>query len=115
MKYRHYAPQGKVVIVLGSRQAAAKYIHARFGPGDRVLCFQEELPLYRDCLPLAYGREAEPETLSAGLFSALRELDSPQVKRIFARCPSWEGIGYAVANRLSKAAGFVTVDAEAEI
>ena len=101
MKYRHYAPQGKVIIVRGSSQAAA--------PGDRVLCFQEELPLYGDCQPLAYGREAEPETLSAGLFAALRELDSPQVQRIFARCPAGNGVGFAVANRLAKAAAFTAV------
>lgn len=112
MKYRHYAPQGKVIIVRGSSPAAARYVHDHFVPGDRVLCFQEELPLYGDCRPLAYGREAEPETLSAGLFSALRELDSPQIQRIFARCPAGEGVGFAVANRLAKAAAFTFVDAE---
>ena len=112
MKYRHYAPQGKVLIVRGSSQAAARYVHDHFASGDRVLCFQEELPLYGDCRPLAYGREAEPETLSAGLFAALRELDSPQVRRIFARCPAGNGVGFAVANRLAKAAAFTYVDAE---
>ena len=39
MKYRHYAPQEPVVIVAGSREKAAEYIHRHFVSGDRVLCF----------------------------------------------------------------------------
>ena len=114
MKYRHYAPQEPVVIVAGSREKAAQYIHRHFVPGDRVLCFQEELPLYRDCNPLAYGKEAEVETLSAGLFAALRELDDASIHQVYARCPVGGGVAYAVQNRLKKAAAFHIVDAEAE-
>ncbi len=114
MKYKHYAPQAEVIIVSGSRKAAARYIGAHFAPGDRVLCFSEELPLYWDCAPLAYGQEADAATLSAGLFAALRELDRPDIRRIFARCPTGGGIAYAVQNRLKKAAGFHIVDAEAQ-
>lgn len=114
MKYRHYAPQAPVTIVAGARERAAAYIRRRFVSGDRVLCFREELPLYEGCAPLAYGSEADAATLSAGLFSALRELDDPQVHRIYARCPVGGGIAYAVQNRLKKAAAFQIVDAEAE-
>ncbi len=114
MKYRHYAPAEPVVIVSGSRQAAAAYIHRHFQPGDRVLCFEEELPLYADCAPLAYGREADVATLSAGLFAALRELDDPAIHQVYARCPVGGGVAYAVQNRLKKAAAFHIVDAEKE-
>ncbi len=114
MKYKHYAPDCAVLIVSGSREAAAKYIHRHFQSGDRVLCFEEELPLYETCAPLAYGKEADVNTLSAGLFAALRELDDPAVKRVFARCPVGGGVAYAVQNRLKKAAGFHIIDAETE-
>ena len=114
MKYRHYAPQEPVVIVSGSREAASRYIHRHFVPGDRVLCFAEELPLYADCAPLAYGTEADVNTLSAGLFAALRELDDPSIHQVYARCPVGGGVAYAVQNRLKKAAAFHIVDAEAE-
>ena len=114
MKYRHYAPQEPVLIVSGSREKAAAYIRAHFSPGDRVLCFEEELPLYEDCDPLSYGREADVASLSAGLFAALRILDSPSVGKVFARCPVGGGVAYAVQNRLQKAAAFHIVDAEAE-
>ncbi len=112
MKYRHYAPQCRVVIVEGSSRAAARYIAAHWQAADRVLCFDEELPLYRGFAPLAYGREADPMTLSAGLFAALRQLDDPAVGTVWARCPQALGVGSAVSNRLRKAAGFVCVNGE---
>ena len=115
MKYRHYAPSEPVVIVSGSREKAAQYIHRHFEPGDRVLCFAEELPLYADCNPLSYGQEADVNTLSAGLFAALRELDDPSIHQVYARCPVGGGVAYAVQNRLKKAAAFHIVDAEVEV
>ena len=115
MKYRHYAPQEPVVIVSGSREKAAAYIRRHFEPGDRVLCFEEELPLYEGCAPLSYGQEADVNTLSAGLFAALRELDDPTIHQVYARCPVGGGVAYAVQNRLKKAAAFHIVDAEEEL
>ncbi len=114
MKYRHYAPECEILIVSGDRAAAARYIRAHYQPGDRVLCFEEELALYAGCAPLAYGRESDAQTLSAGLFDALRRLDDPSVRRVYARCPVGGGVAYAVQNRLKKAAAFHIVDAEVE-
>ena len=112
MKYRHYAPAEPVIIVSGAREKAAAYIHRHFAPGDRVLCFEEELPLYADCNPLSYGKESDVNTLSAGLFAALRELDDSRISKVYARCPVGGGVAYAVQNRLKKAAAFHIVDAE---
>ena len=115
MKYRHYAPAEPVIIVAGSREKAAEYIHRHYVPGDRVLCFEEELPLYADCDPLSYGKEADVSTLSAGLFAALRELDDSSISKVYARCPEGGGVAYAVQNRLKKAAAFHIVNAEVEV
>ena len=115
MKYRHYAPSEPVVIVSGNREKAAQYIRSHFEEGDRVLCFEEELPLYEGCAPLSYGKEADVNTLSAGLFAALRELDDPAIHQVYARCPVGGCVAYAVQNRLKKAAAFHIVDAEEEV
>ena len=112
MKYKHYAPSAEVIIVSGSSEAASHYIHTHFASGDATLCFEEELPLYGDCNPTAYGRLDAPQTLSAGLFAALRDLDRPDIRTIYARCPEGGGLAYAIGNRLKKAAGFHIVDAE---
>ena len=114
MKYKHYAPQCQVVIVSGSREKAAAYIRSHYTQGDRVLCFEEELPLYEGCDPLAYGKEADVDCLSAGLFAALRILDNPNIGMVFARCPVGGGVAYAVQNRLKKAAAFHIIDAEGD-
>ena len=100
MKYRHYAPACQVVIVSGTSEKAAACIRKLYKPGDRVLCFQEELSLFEGCNPLSYGTEADLISLSAGLFAALRELDDPAVQKVYARCPEGDGIAYAIQNRL---------------
>ena len=114
MKYKHYAPSAEVYIVSGSSEAAAAYVRRRFTEGDAVLCFEEELPLFAGCNPIAYGKYGDMKTLSAGLFAALRELDRPEIKTIYARCPEGGGIACAVGNRLKKAAAFRVVDPEAD-
>lgn len=112
MKYKHYAPAASVIIVAGSRERAAAWIRRHFVQPNAVLCFEEELPLYRDLNPTVYGYEADVESLSHNLFAALRELDHPEIGTIFARCPEGGGLARAVQNRLKKSAGFHIVDAD---
>ena len=111
MKYRHYAPDCKVEIIDGDSIAAAGYIGLHWQPGNRVLCFEEELELFRDFAPLAYGQKQDADSLTAGLFAALRQLDDPSVGTVFARCPKGSGKALAVQNRLEKAAGFCRINA----
>ena len=110
MKYRHYAPDCKVLIVEKDLPAAVSYVKKHWVPGNRVLCFDEELEAFAPFAPLAYGRERDPDTLMAGLFAALRELDDPTIGTVFARCPRGSGKALAVQNRLAKAAGFTYVN-----
>ena len=79
---------------------------------------EELIALFRDgeqeAMPLpcvTYGREDDPLTQSHRLFTALRELDERGAERVYARCPSAEGVGMAVYNRLLRAAGFHVIDA----
>ena len=106
MKYRHYAPDCQVLIVDGDLLAAERYIRQNFRPGNRVLCFEEELEVFAEFAPLAYGRKADTDSLLAGLFAALRQLDDPAIGTVFARCPTGSGKALAVQNRLGKAAAF---------
>ena len=110
MKYKHYAPKGDVRIVSGSAEAAAAYVRAHAAPGTAVLCYEEELPLYGGLTAVSYGSGSDPESLAHGLFAALREMDEAGYAVIYARCPEDGGVGYAVQNRLKKAAGFQIVE-----
>ena len=111
MKYRHYAPDCRVVIVDGDLLATKAYIQKHWAPGNRVLCFEEELDIFAPFSPLAYGRSSDMDTLTAGLFAALRQLDDPSIGTVFARCPRGSGKALAVQNRLEKAAGFCRINA----
>ncbi len=110
MKYRHYAPDCRVLIVEGDLPAALSYVKKHWVSGNRVLCFDEELEAFTPFAPLAYGREHDHDTLMASLFAALRELDDPAIGTVFARRPRGSGKALAVQNRLSKAAGFQHVN-----
>ena len=109
MKYRHYAPDCQVLIVDGDLPAAVGYVKEHFVPGNRVLCFEEELDAFQEWNPLAYGKGSDLDTLLAGLFAALRKLDDKRIGTVFARCPHGSGKALAVQNRLGKAAGFTQV------
>ena len=94
MKYKHYAPAAQVLIVDGPVDAAARYIRKHWKPGNRVLCFQEELTAFSGLNPLAYGQKSNPDSLMAGLFAALREVDDPAIGMVFwPRLPVSAGSG----------------------
>ncbi len=105
MKYRHYSPQAEVRLLRGELARICEYVDRLPDEGTAVLCFAGEESLFPGKRTLAYGREDAPESLAAGLFDSLRALDAPEIRLICARCPSEEGVGRAVVNRLKKAAG----------
>ncbi len=110
MKYKHYAPASPVVIVDGSAEAFCNFVVSECADKKvAVLCFEEELELFRDTdiKAVPYGRLSHPDELAAELFSALRELDDIAPDIIYAREPDCkDGMELAVVNRLSRAAGF---------
>ena len=106
MKYRHYAPAAEPILVrCGDGETFRQYAAGLPDEGTAVLCWTGEAERFPGKRVLAYGRGDEPETLAANVFAALRELDTPDIRRILARCPEEKGVGLAVVNRLKKAAG----------
>ena len=61
---------------------------------------------------LSIGRLSEPDTVSHRLFAVLREMDDAGVEVLFSEVLPAEGLGLAIMNRLSRAAGFRTIDAD---
>ena len=109
MKYKHYAPAAAVTILRGTRQAYLDYVNAHAQSGVFALCFAEDGPALR--VPfVSYGSEEDSASQARLLFDALRLLDERGAKQVFARCPSQEGVGLAVYNRLIRAAGFSFLD-----
>lgn len=105
MKYRHYSPQAEVRLLRGDKSAIQDYVNRISDEGTAVLCFAGEEGSFPGKRVLSYGREEAPEEQAAAVFDALRALDTPAVRLICAVCPPEEGVGFAVVNRLKKAAG----------
>ncbi len=113
MKYKHYAPQARVVLVKGSPAAFAAFVgeKAATQEGLYALCFDgEEEGIPVPCL--TYGGRADAADQAHRLFTALRQLDDTGARLVYAACPSPEGVGLAVYNRILRAAGFevITLD-----
>ncbi len=112
MKYTHYAPKGKLTLVLASdSERRTTWINdelaLRKAAGERtgVLAAEERAAGYAADVVEVFGREAEPDTFAYGLYEALRRFDEAGATYILAEGVSEEGIGAAVMNRLRKAAG----------
>ena len=103
MKYKHYSPKANVTIVSGSREKYLEFVNGHSAEGVFAMPFDEDEKLCEiPCVP--YG-DTDGEQ-AARLFSVLRKFDEMNAKQVYARCPSQDGVGLAVYNRLLRAAGF---------
>lgn len=106
MKYRHYSPKANVTIIEGSSEEYLEYVNSRVGDGVFAMSFDSAAADCKiPCIP--YGDTSEEQ--AAKLFSVLREFDEIGAKQVYAQCPSSNGVGLAVYNRLLRAAGFEIV------
>lgn len=114
MKYRHYAPRAKMVLVRGYDTQVREYIHSKISHSNLkcgVLCFDGEQEYFKQATAVkSYGNHSQPETLAHGVFDALRYFDETDVEIIYARVSDGSGIEMAVYNRLLKAAAFNVIE-----
>lgn len=108
MKYKHYAPTARVVLVDGTPQQYRAFVNESKEDGVMALCFEgEETGL---TVPfLTYGRRDDAATQAKRIFEMLRRVDEQGAKLVYTACPSADGIGLAVFNRLLRAAGFEVI------
>ncbi len=107
MKYRHYAPDTKVVLLDGKDSEIFEYIEEQSKSIKvGVMLFEDEIPKYSG-LPitvLSLGcHDSKSEAHS--LFSRLRETDKYSCDVFYIKVPDKSGIGLAIYNRMLKAAG----------
>ena len=108
MKYKHYAPKTKVVII---KADSKKYIEFISSQNKKVaaLCFEDEAE--KISVPcVTYGQSFDSSSQAKRLFDALRELDEIDAEIAYAHCPSDKGVGLAVYNRLLRSAGFEVIE-----
>ncbi|MDI3316822.1 MAG: L-threonylcarbamoyladenylate synthase [Bacillota bacterium] len=110
MKYRHYAPRVPLYLVRGEearvRETTAELIRRLRTGGGRVAVIapRESMGYYDADFRLDLGPRADPSAWATRLFRALREAERTGAAAIVAEAPPAEGLGLAVAERLSRAA-----------
>ena len=109
MKYKHYSPNAKVIILKGSFEKFQEYIENNKTKNTFALCFDEE-DKFLSVPSICYGKKGDSTSQAHNLFSCLRELDNKGASFVFARCPEITGAGLAVYNRLIRSAGFEIIE-----
>ncbi len=105
MKYKHYSPKTKVVLVRGTREKYCEFVNSKQDESAVALCFSEDSEGIK-IKTVTYGKASDEMSLANGIFSALRRLDEMEVEVAYAHSPSLSGVGLAVYNRLIRAAAF---------
>ncbi len=102
MKYKHYAPKGDLIVLDGDfdkiKSLVLKEKDAGFITFDqyRITNSDKEFSL---------GNINSPLDCSHRLFDILRKCDSLKLTKIYSMRPPADGVGFALCNRLFKAAG----------
>lgn len=106
MKYKHYSPKANVVIVEGEYNEFISFFEKNYSDGVYAMIFGNETEEFT--YPhFSYGETDSEQAIE--LFNKLRMADEINAKTVYVRCPSKEGIGLAVYNRLIRAAGFEVI------
>ncbi len=112
MKYRHYAPKGRLEIFEGEPEKVIERINSEIqarkseGRVTAVLATEESRDFYHADYVFSLGRRNNEEEIASHLFDVLRQFDEVGAEYIYGECFSTAGVGQAIMNRLLKAAGY---------
>ena len=110
MKYRHYAPCGKMTIYKGSIKKVVEVINEEIkkliGKKTAVLATDETKDLYEADIVVSIGSRQNAESIAHNLFDVLRNFDEMGAEIILSESFDENKLGFAIMNRLHKSAGY---------
>jgi L-threonylcarbamoyladenylate synthase len=112
MKYRHYAPKAKMVLIRGGLEDVVGKINElcreNMSKGLKVgiLSTKQTYDKYPFGTVLSMGDRKRPETIAANIFDRLRQFDDLGVDLILSEAVEEKNIGLSIMNRMKKAAGY---------
>lgn len=116
MKYRHYAPKAHLKIIRGKNEKTIEIIREMLenyiekNSEVAVLTTDENLNRFDKGNIISLGSEKDLNQIAKHLFEALRKCDDLGVQYILCQGFEEKGVGVAIMNRLSKAAGYDIID-----
>jgi len=120
MKYTHYAPAARLCLVEGSDAFLLSLVRRSQAEGLKVgiLTVEEKVPFFTDQTKgteiVPCGKQEDLDSVAHELFAGLRKFDETDVNVVFGHTFSEAGVGKAIMNRLSKAAGHTIIREEGE-
>ncbi len=105
MKYKHYSPSCKLVLVEGECEDFCRYVNEK---GGFAVCFYEDIKHLKGEYQV-YGESGDKSSLAYSLFHVLRQLDEKGIKEGYVHAPKQDGVGLAVYNRLIRACAYRVV------
>ncbi len=112
MKYKHYAPKANVILLKCGDNEYIDYVNAHCDDKTAALCCDEDIT-YLNVKTFSLGKREDLSTQAHRLFDELRKIDeNDNIKTVYSRLPSVDGVGMAIYNRLIRAAGFEVIDLE---
>ncbi|NLG89129.1 MAG: threonylcarbamoyl-AMP synthase [Clostridiaceae bacterium] len=117
MKYVHYAPKGEVIVVSGKNKVS-EWINEKLSEDEKnsikavVVAADENIENYSAGIKMSYGSIKSPQEAAASIFRIFRDCDRLGAEKIYIEAIPEYGIGYAVMNRIKKAAGGKVVNLE---
>lgn len=109
MKYRHYSPRARVIMVKAPSEVFAKYVNFNHNSGVAALCLDEDIP-YLKIPYISYGSAKNSSEQARNIFDRLRQIDDSDIELVYAHFFESDEMSMAVYNRLVRAAGFEIVD-----
>ena len=114
MKYKHYAPDAKVVLVKGTAENVRKFLQQKVKEdGVGIICYDDDVEYIRGKVVFVGTRE-DNSLYAERMFDALRSMDKAgNIATVYAALPqSTDGISLAIYNRMLRAAAFCIKDAD---
>lgn len=116
MKYRHYAPESEMILIKGKKDRVKKRIESLIGQHQKrgrvvgVLVLSENK--YKADIIKCPGKSAPK--IAQNLFKVLREFDKLKPDIIFCESIEKKGIGFAIMDRLERAADHKIIEVKDE-
>ena len=104
MKYKHYAPSSRLVLLDGDREQFKEYVNSQ-KEKCAVLAYTEEIGNFTRAFVMDIGASGDAHTQMKRLFSLLRDTDSLCADVIYAHLPPKTDEFLALYNRIIRAAG----------
>ena len=115
MKYKHYAPDAKCIMVEGSSNSKVNKILELAGNETGsvlIICVEENVAKYSDYQTLVMGKDGDYNSIAKNIFSCLRQANKIAPDLILLEGVERSGIGMSIMNRMIRACAYNVIDAD---